>query len=404
MQQPFKAEKITDSVYWVGVIDWGIRDFHGYATSRGTTYNAYLILADKITLIDTVKAPFRDEMLSRIASVVNPEKISYIVSNHSEMDHTGCLLETIEIVKPEKIFASKMGVKALQCHFHHDREIIAVEDDGVLSLGNIELNFMETRMLHWPDSMFTYVPSEGIVFSQDAFGMHLASSQRFDDDLDWSVLRWEEAKYYANILLPYSDLVRKLLEKIAKRKLKFKMILPDHGPVIRKNVERIIGLYDKWSKQAREKKAVIAFDTMWGSTAVMARVIADGIAEKGIDVRVMPLSASHRSDVATEMLDAGALLIGSPMFNRNIFPTVADVLVYLKGLAPKNLIGAAFGSYGWGGGLLKQLDRLLEEMNVELVSDGLSLKYVPDNAALIECREFGVAIAEKLIEKCAVQN
>jgi len=215
MKNFYKAVRVSDRVYWVGAIDWNIRDFHGYTTRRGSTYNAYLILADKITLMDTVKAPFKEEMLSRIASVIDPADIAYVVSNHSEMDHTGCLPEVIDIIKPEKVVASAVGSKTLKKLFPMIQEISAVKDGDQLSLGNMILAFMETRMLHWPDSMFSYCPEEGILFSQDAFGMHLATSQRFDDEIDASVLDHEGATYYANIIMPYSALVLKLLEKVA---------------------------------------------------------------------------------------------------------------------------------------------------------------------------------------------
>ena len=183
MEGVYRAVRLTDRVYWVGAIDWTIRDFHGYMTKRGSTYNAYLIMADKVTLIDAVKAPFRDELLARIASVVDPAQIDIIVSNHSEMDHSGCLLDVIERVRPEKIYASSMGVKTLKELFHSDVAIASVKDGETLSLGNMNLTFMETRMLHWPDSMFSYLQEEEVLFSQDAFGMHLASSDRFDDQI-----------------------------------------------------------------------------------------------------------------------------------------------------------------------------------------------------------------------------
>lgn len=400
MNGPFKATKVTDGVYWVGAVDWGIRDFHGYVTNRGTTYNAYLVLADKITLIDTVKAPFREEMLSRIASVIDPTKVVYIVSNHSEMDHSGCLPEMIELVKPENVFASENGVKALSDHFHMDREVVAVKHGESLSLGNMSLSFVETRMLHWPDSMFTYLVEEQLLFSQDAFGMHLATTERFADEIDEEILRYEAAKYYANILLPFSSFVTRLLEKVAKLGIPIKIIAPDHGPIWRKDIKKILDLYSKWAAQKRIRKAVVFFDTMWQSTALMARAICDGLTSGGVSAKLMPLTSCHRSDVATELLDAGAVLVGSPTLNNNMFPTVADALTYIKGLKPRNLFGAAFGSYGWSGEALKQMESALTEMKVELVGEGINVKYVPDNEALAKCFSLGVLVAERLKEKC----
>ena len=351
--------------------------------------------------MDTVKAPFKHEMLARISSVIDPAGIDYIISNHSEMDHTGCLPEIIELVKPEKVFASENGVKALRGHFHGMGEVIPVKDGETLSLGNRTVSFIESRMLHWPDSMMTYLADEQLVFSQDAFGMHLASTERFDDELDKSILHYEAAKYYANILLPFSSLITKLLEKVKKLGISVKMIAPDHGPIWRKGPEEIVESYASWAEQKRTRKAVIVYDTMWHSTALMASAICEGLAAGGVSGKVMPLESSHRSDVATEILDAGALLVGSPTLNNNIFPTLADVLTYLKGLKPKNLLGAVFGSYGWSGESVKQLREFLTEMKVELVGDGVSAKYIPGEEALAACFSLGASVAQRLKEKHA---
>jgi flavorubredoxin len=396
MKGPLKAIKVTDRVYWVGAIDWGIREFHGYATQQGTTYNAYLVLADKIVLIDTVKAAFKDEMLSRIASVIDPKDIDLIVSNHSEMDHTGCLPEIIEELKPEKVLASSMGVKALSAHFHMDREIVAVKDGESLSLGNMDLSFIETRMLHWPDSMFTYLAEDQLLFSQDGFGMHIASMERFADEINEEIVEYEAVKYYANILMPFSTLIIKILKKLEGLNLPIKIIAPDHGPIWRKNPKKIVGLYSRWAAQQLTDKAVIIYDTMWQSTAAMAQAIGEGLTAGGIHTKIMPLKSSHRSDIATEVLLAGALIVGSPTINNTIFPTVADVLMYLRGLKPHNLIGAAFGSYGWSGEAVKQVTEELRVMKVDLVSEGLKALYVPDKDALTECYSLGIQVAEKL--------
>jgi len=399
MGETYKAIKVTDHVYWVGAIDWGIRDFHGYLTGRGTTYNAYLILADKITLIDTVKAPFKDEMLARIASVVDPEKIAYIISNHSEMDHSGCLPEVIDILKPEKIFASTVGVKTLSDHFHTDREIVAVKEGEVLSLGNLNLTFVETRMLHWPDSMFTYLAEERLLFSQDAFGMHLAASERFADEIEDWIVEYEGAKYFANILLPMSSLVLRLLEKVSRLGIAIDIIAPDHGPIWRKDIGRILGFYSRWASQKPTRKAVVAFDTMWNSTALMARAIVEGLTAGGVCAKLMPLKSCHRSDVVAELLGAGALIVGSPTINANMFPTVADLLTYLKGLRRQNLTGTAFGSYGWSGEAVEHIKEMLTAMKVELIGDGVKVKYVPDKAAIAQCISAGKLIAEELVKR-----
>ena len=393
-----QAVKVADSVYWVGAVDWGIRDFHGYATQRGTTYNAFLILADKITLIDTVKAPFKNEMLARIASVVNPEDIDYIVSNHAEMDHSGALPATAELICPEKIFASKMGIKALHAHFGTGLELTEVKTGDKIDLGGKTISFIETKMLHWPDSMFTYLEEDELLFSQDAFGMHLACTDLFVDEHPMHLIKWECEKYFTNILMPYSGKILALLDSVAEMGLSVKMIATDHGPVWRgDDVSTVLAWYREWSTQPLYPKAVIIYDTMWGSTAKMAASIADGIRSTGgITVKILPLSASDRSDVATEMLESGALIVGSPTLNNQIFPSLADTLTYLKGLRPANLIGVAFGSHGWSGEAVKLLNQYLTDMNVDLVTDGLKVQYVPDEPDLLRCFELGETIATEL--------
>lgn len=401
MSNIYSAVKVSDHVYWVGAIDWTIRDFHGYTTPHGSTYNAYLIMADEITLIDTVKAPFMDEMLSRIKSIVDPAKIKYIISNHSEMDHSGCLPQVIDLIKPKKVFASAIGTKTLKELFHDELAITAVKDGETLSLGNMELTFMETRMIHWPDSMFTYLAEDQLLFSQDAFGMHLATQERFADELPVATLEFEAATYYANIVLPYSPIVLKTLDKIIATGWKVKILAPDHGPIWRKNISWIIELYKKWALQKPTAKAVVVYGTMWHSTEKMARAISEAIAQAGIQVKLLSLNETHRSEVTYEVLDAGALIVGSPTLNNNILPQMADVMTYLKGLKPANLIGAAFGSYGWSGESVKDLEGLLKEMKVEIAAEAISVKNVPDSGVLEKCSELGKAIAAELKRKTA---
>jgi flavorubredoxin len=358
-------------------------------------------MADKITLIDTVKPPFESELMARISSVVDPKEISYLVSNHAEMDHSGSLLGVLDAVQPEKVFASAAGSKALKEHFHLDREIAAVKNGESLSLGNLSLTFLETRMLHWPDNMFSYLPEERLLFSQDAFGMHLATSQRFADEIEESVLHYEGVKYFANILLPFSALVTKLLDKVGELGIEIDIIACDHGPIWRQDLNKILGWYADWAQQKPTNKVVVAFDTMWFSTAKMAEAIAEGLMAGGTIPKLMPLKSNHRSNVATEVLDAGALVVGSPTLNNNMYPTIADLLTYLKGLKPKNLVATAFGSYGWSGEAVGQVRQMLEAMKVDLVDDGLRVKFVPGADALNHCFELGVKVAEKVKELCA---
>lgn len=396
-ENTFSAVRVSEHVYWVGAIDWGLRDFHGYSTHRGSSYNAYLILADKVTLVDTVKRGFADELLARIASVIDPARIDYIISNHAEMDHSGSLPEIIQAVQPEKVFASAMGVKALAAH-NLTQQVEAVGNGSSLSLGNLTLRFWETRMLHWPDSMVSYLVEDQVLFSQDGFGMHLASSERFADEVDPWILRYEAAKYYANILLPYSPLVTKLLATIKELGIPIACIAPDHGPVWRKGLD-VLEWWREWAEQKPTNKAVIAYDTMWKSTELMARAIAEGLVETGATVKLAGMHGSTRSDVATELLEAGAFLVGSPTINNNMFPTVADLLCYIRGLKPKNLVGQAFGSYGWSGEGVKQVREELARMGVELVGEPVAVNYVPNQSALQACRELGRAVGRRMQER-----
>jgi flavorubredoxin len=393
---PYRALPISQHVYWVGAVDWALRDFHGYTTEQGTTYNAYLIMADKITLIDTVKRPFADEMFARIASVVDPAKIDIIVSNHAEMDHSGCLPEAMALAKGATLYASPQGVKALSDHFHMGCPISTVKDGERIDLGNMSLTCLETRMLHWPDSMISYLDADRVLFTNDAFGMHYASAERFDDQVDQAILYREAKNYFANILTPYSSVVLKLLDRWQEMGLPVDLIAPDHGPIWREDTESILGWYAEWAEQRPTLKALVIYDTMWGSTEKMARALAEGLAAGGAQPKLIPLAGAHRSDVALELLDAGALLVGSPTLNNNLFPTVADVLYYLKGLRKQHLIGLSFGSCGWGGEAVAQVQELLTSMKVDTITDPLKVKYVPTADVLARCVELGEQVAAAL--------
>ncbi len=397
----FDAVPVRDGIYWVGAIDWAVRNFHGYTTGRGTTYNAYLLTGDRNILVDTVKEPFHDEMMRRIASVIDPGDVSVVISNHAEPDHSGSLPRTLGELAPDTVYASAMGVKALGNIFHRDLNLTAVKDGETVDIGGRVITFYETRMLHWPDSMVSWLPNEKVLISQDAFGMHLAGSERFADQVNPTVLEFEAGAYFANILLPYADLIPKAVARLVGAGVAPEVIAPDHGPVWRtpEQITWILGRYGVWSEQKPQRKAVIVYDTMWGSTLLMARAVEEGFQEKGIRAVFMPLAGSHRSDVATEILDAGALVVGSPTLNRTMFPTVADVMCYLKGLKPKNLVGGVFGSYGWGGGAVRELEEMLDGMGVERPAESVTAVYVPDDEALGRCRDMGSAIADALIRR-----
>ncbi len=406
MTTPYQAIPVGDRIHWVGAIDWSIRDFHGYRTSRGTTYNAFLIRGEKTVLVDTVKAGFEDEMFARISSVCDPTEIDLVVSNHAEMDHSGVLPLVLERAKPSRLLASPMGVKALQAHFG-DLGAEAVKDGDTLEVsgpgdpaGPLTLRFLETRFLHWPDSMFTYIPEQAFLFSQDGFGMHLAGAERFAEAVPEWLLEQEAAKYYANILMPFGTTVQKLLARLEELALPLRTVAPDHGPLWRERFPLVREGYQRWSTPVLRRKAVVVYDTMWGSTAAMARVVGEGLRASGAQVELMPLSGNHRSDIATELLDAGALVVGSPTLNKQLFPTVADVLSYLKGLKPAGRVGGAFGSYGWSGESVQQVDAALQAMGVEVLGQ-VKANYVPTEDTLAACHALGARVGEALAARFA---
>ena len=391
-----KAIEIAKDVFWVGAIDWNIRDFHGYSTKHGTTYNAYLIMDEKITLIDTVKKEFADELIANISQIVDPKKIDYVISNHTEMDHSGGLARVMHKIGDDKpLYCSKMGHKNLPMHFPHKWNYQPVENGGRLNVGKRTLTFMETRMLHWPDSMFTYAIEDKILFSSDAFGQHYAGLDRFDDQVGDAIMP-HALKYFANILLLYSPLILKLVDKVAEMGLAIEMICPDHGIIWRQDPSKIINAYVEWSNQNPKRKAVVVYDTMWHSTETMAEAIVDALGREGVDAKPMNLRSWHRSDIMTEVLDAGAVIVGSPTLNNGLFPTVSDFLSYMKGLKPKNKIGAAFGSYGWSGEAVKLINKELETMKFDLIDPGVQIKYVPDDQGIEACHQLGKKIAQAL--------
>jgi flavorubredoxin len=391
-----KPIEIAKGIFCVGVIDWNIRDFHGYSTDQGTSYNSYLIMDEKITLIDTVKKDFGDDLLHNISQIIDPKKIDYVISNHTEMDHSGSLPRIMHKIGEEKpLYCSKVGYKNLSMHFPQKWNYQPVENGGTLSLGKRTLTFMETRMLHWPDSMFTYAIEDKILFSSDAFGQHYAGLKMYDDLVGDAIMP-HARKYFANILLLYSPLILKLIDKVTEMKLELDMICPDHGIIWRKDPGKIINAYAEWSRQEPKRKALIVYDSMWHSTEAMAETIVYYLGQAGVDAKPMHLRKWHRSDIMTELLDAGALIIGSPTLNNGIFPTVSDILTYMKGLKPKNKIAAAIGSYGWSGEAVKLINKELEDMKFEIIDPGLRIQYMPEKEGLEACRELAGKIAEKL--------
>ena len=397
-----KPVEIAKNIHWVGALDWNVRDFHGYTTTKGTTYNAYLVRDEKIALFDTVKEPFKDDLVQNIRQVLGSPKIDYIIVNHVEPDHSSSLPALMDVVKPEKIFCTSMGKNTLLEHYHReDWPYEVVKHGQTIRLGQRTVKFIETRMLHWPDAMFSYLEEDRLLLSSDAFGQHWCTSERFDDEVDPSELMKHASKYYANILLLYSPLVKKLFEAVGKMGLEIKTIAPDHGLIWRSHPAKILQAYDTWSDQKPKQKALIIYDTMWHSTEKMAHAVGGGLAEEKVSVQLLDLKTNHRSDIMTEVLDAGALIFGSATLNNGMLPRMADMLHYLRGLRPQNKIGAAFGSYGWSGEAVSLMNQAMEEMKIRVVDPGMKIKHFPTDKDLGTCEELGRKIGKALKEKAS---
>jgi anaerobic nitric oxide reductase flavorubredoxin len=387
---------LAEDINWVGVVDWNLRDFHGYLTRRGTTYNAYLISDEKTVLVDTVKHTFSNELLRNICEIVDPAKIDYIIVNHVEMDHSSSLPLIVKHAKNATIIASQRGKDAIIEHYGADFRIETVKTGDELKLGKRTLRFVEAPMLHWPDSMFTYVVEDKILMPNDAFGQHLATSERFDDEVDAHVLMEEATTYYANILMPFAPLITRKIQEVVQMGIPIAMIAPSHGIIWRSNPSKIIKAYSDWSAGVSTNKVVIVYDTMWGSTDKMARAIAEGAASQGVDVKLLKLRASDLSEVMTEILDAKAVVVGSPTLNNGMFPTLGSFLTYALGLKPKGKLWGFFGSYGWGGGAVRGMTEMAQKAGFEVHEPSVEVKYVPDQDDLKKCFEFGQQIAAKI--------
>ncbi len=374
-----KAIKISENVTWVGATDWKLRNFHGYTTHRGSTYNAYLVLDKKVTLIDTVKAPFSDELLERISSVIDPSKIDYIISNHAEPDHSGAIPAVLKVAKNANVIASPNGERALNEIFG-SFPVTAVKSGETLCTGKYTFTFTHTPMVHWPDNMVTYMTPGEILFSNDAFGQHYAASDIMDFENDPATILYEAKKYYANIVMPYSPQAKKALDAV--KALPLKMIAGSHGIVWQKHIPDILSLYERMVTGAEDNTALIVYDTMWGSTDRMARAISDALKDKGVKYYLLDLKNNDISDIMEQVLTAKYLFVGSSTLNNNILPTVAAFLCYLKGLSHKPKKFMAFGSYGWGGQGAGIINAEMLSMKMLPLCEPVKIKNVPDEAAL----------------------
>jgi len=374
--------KLKEGIYWVGEIDWDLRNFHGYSTQRGSTYNSYLIIDEKITLIDTVRPYLFDKTMQRISSLIDPSQIHYIVSNHVEMDHSGGLPLLMEIAKNATIITSPNGQKGLMAHYKKaEWNFKVVKTNESVNLGKKNLRFFLTPMVHWPDNMVDYLEEDNILFSNDAFGQHIASTERFDDEYPVGIILDEAKKYYANIVLPYSTMVQNALSAVSP--FSVDMIAPSHGIIWRSHVKEILEEYEKWAANKTEAKALVIYDTMWKSTEKIASAIQRAFEFHGVPTKIINLRYNHISDIMNDILTSRYVCVGTPTLNSNMLPTVSGFLTYLKGLSPKKRVGLAFGSYGWGGQGVRCVESALKECGFQML-ESVNIQYVPDENQLDE--------------------
>jgi len=395
-----RAAKVTGNIWWVGAIDWNLRDFHGFETPQGTTYNCYLVMGETgIALVDTTKAPFVPELLSRIESVVPLEKVTHIVVNHVEPDHNGGLPEVMAVMPQARVVASPAGVRGV-AEYHNGLEVEAVKAGDVIDLGERTLTFQPMSMVHWPDSMFTYCPEERVLMPNDAFGQHVSSDERFASEYGLDAAFHELGVYYANILLPLGTAIGKAIGKVVETGWELDVVAPSHGLIWRgEEIGRVLELYQRWGAGEKRDKVVIAYSTMWGSTAALASRIADAVGAAGCEVAVYDLAVSPIAHVTAELLEAKALLLGSPTLHHGMLYRVAGYLQYLAGLKPAGRVAATFGSYGWSKGAEKQMRARLEEIGFEMPFDDFTVKYRPTDDDFSSVAEWATGIAEAVKDK-----
>ena len=386
---------LHDNIDWVGAIDWNIRDFHSYETARGATYNAYLVRDEKTALIDTVKAPFADRLLQNVAALCDPSRVDFVICNHAELDHAGALPQVLAAMPQATLVCDKKCAAALGEHFDTSAwkmRIVATGEE--IRLGRRTLRFLETPMVHWPESMATYVPEEKLLFSMDAFGQHIATSERFEDQSDPAAVMQEAKTYYANIVMPYGRAVLQTLDRLAA--LPIEMIAPSHGLIWRGNrTATILTAYRDWANHRPQPKVLVIYDSMWESTAAMAQAILDGASQPGVSASLVSIRRSNLTHIAAETLDAAAVAFGSATLNRGMMPMAAAALCYLEGLRPMNKAAVAFGSYGWGVGGPEAVDQALRRLEWEILREPLKARYRPTPEMLDECRQVGRLLADR---------
>ena len=388
----YNKQELAKGVYYVGAVDWNIRDFHGYTTPCGVTYNSYLIVDEKITLVDLVKAPFAKELIGRVSALVDPAKIDYVIINHVENDHCGALPEFAKVAVNAKFIITEKGQAEAQKLFGNFN-FQTVKAGDTLNLGANSLSFVPVPMLHWPDSMVCYCPEQGILFSNDAFGQHICTSKRFDYENNLRDILYEAEKYFANILFPYAKLIPNALKTV--QSLNAKYIFPSHGVCWSKHIPDILGKYAQWGASYKAARIVIAYDTMWGGTECMAMAMMEGVKRAGVAASLYRMPCTDRSHVTAEILEAGGVMFGSSTLNYGMLPKMAELLYYLKGLKPQGKLAATFGTYGWSGGAQKDMEDLIGKAGMK-IEGGLTAQWKGSSEELAQCEQFAYDFAMKV--------
>jgi flavorubredoxin len=393
--------ELAKGVYWVGVVDWGLTHFHGHelTTHRGSSYNSYLIMDEKTVLVDTVWGPFSEQLLENIREIIDPAKIDIIVANHAETDHSGSLPVLMQYTPNATLVVSTRGKDSIEGHYHQPWNFQTVKTGEKISIGKNELVFVEAPMLHWPDSMFTYLTGHNILMPNDAFGQHYANGFHFNDEVDQEELYEEALKYYANILTPFSSMVLKKIDELLALNLPVSMIAPSHGIIWRKDPLQIVKKYQEWAAQKGEDRAIIIYDSMWNGTRHMAEAIGEGLTAEEIPYKITAMATADRNDTVTDILRAKAIIVGSPTFNGGVLPTITPILEDLRGMKFQNKIGAAFGTYGWSGESVKILEDHLATCKIPVVAEGVRAKWQPRLEDLDKCRKLGQTVAEAIKKK-----
>ncbi len=396
MEAAVKTVELAPGITWVGVEDWNRRFFDALIPlPHGTSYNAYLVVGrSRIALIDTVAPGFEDQLKAKIRVIVPPERIDYVVMNHAEPDHAGAIPAVMSAAPKAQVVATKKGVEIAGALYRiPESRCLTIRDGDTLDLDGKTLRFLEAPWLHWPETMFTLAGEDKILFPCDFFGAHMATDRLFDDEVS-DVLIPEAKRYYAEIMMPFTRMVTTGLDK-AKNSAP-RIIAPSHGPVYRRP-ERILEAYEKWSRGRLAAKAVVMYVSMWRSTEHLAKAVVSGISAEGVEAVPFDLSRSDISHVASELVDASAIVLGSPTVIGGLHPAAAYALSLLKLLRPRLRIAAFFGSYGWGGGAATQARTLLEPTGCELISV-LDIRGTPGEKEIADAVLLGRKIAQRVKE------